>query len=105
MTKKTKKNDKWNYNSNDLQVEDVIFEVSVLEDLKKSMRFDGQGGKLDVKTIKASDKYKKQHDKAVGIIEKFNKTTKSIPLSLSKCRDILAMRHRDSKVEMSNNKE
>lgn len=72
-----RKNSVWGNYGDGIQVYDVLFEVDKLDSIAKT---DG----------KTSDKYKKQHEKAVNIVVSYNTQTKtSFPLSLSRSRSII----------------
>ena len=105
MAKKKKTKSNWMHDENEYQVEDVIFEVMKLEDLKKSLRFNKDGAKVDIKSIKESNDYKKQHKVAVAAVEKYNNTHYKGAINLSACRQILQMRAMDAKIELANRKD
>jgi hypothetical protein len=72
-----RKNSVWGNYGDGIQVYDLLFEVDKLDSFART---DG----------KASDKYKKQHEKTVNMITSYNSQTKtSFPLSLSRSRSII----------------
>lgn len=72
----TRKNHNWSNFGDGIQVYDVVFEVDKLDSYRRT---DG----------KESEKYQKQHEKAVKLVGLYNAEHSGVGLNLSKCRAII----------------